>query len=597
MRNRTTLLRDLIPAVLPCVVCLTMAVFLLASPADAHTPPYHVGYVESANRNIRVHYETASASAMATQVLGFAETVWDVQIDQMGFYAPMARDASDNVFEGMWIYLVDSDHGMAAPTGDVPGTSWTDCTVDIIIPNSITQSMVETYVHHEVNHAVEMAMDCTEASFAYEQTTSAVTAILFPEDFLWTQYFLPTFQAMPHAGLDCTFFMSQDDYYYHYGAALFSVFLDEHYGGSENEGGAPGELLARIWEAARQDGTVTVGAGAPVSTTPNDPDLLEAMATVLGEQGVTLEEAFITFARWRYFVGDNDDGKHFANADLWTGSEVTVARSHTLAELPLVAGTVSNEPAEYGTSFVELELTGLEAPDGVVLDFQGSDLVRWHIDALAVSPSGTAEVQSLTVGSDGLGTLPLAGIATAERLVLVISALGDETHDADNPHCSMTYGFTYDLRVEDLETTPMVDTMTPGELDSGTTVLFTVQGSGFMPGLTAELQGPSAGEMVGIVTTTVVDDTTLTLEVTALPGTAAASYDLLLTNPNGLGATLTDALQIITPPEPVDPSSGCGCNATSGSDAGGGASIILVLLIWLLIDWRRPRKPCRGRPR
>lgn len=101
-----------------------------------------------------------------------------------------------------------------------------------------------------------------------------------------------------------------------------------------------------------------------------------------------------------------------------------------------------------------------------------------------------------------------------------------------------------------------------------------------------------------IASTNFIDDTTLTLEITSHAGAQAASYDLILTNPNGQEGTLTGALQVVLPPDPDEPNTGgCGCSATSGTSAGGGASLLGFLLIWLLIDWRRPRRPHRGRPR
>jgi MYXO-CTERM domain-containing protein len=188
----------------------------------------------------------------------------------------------------------------------------------------------------------------------------------------------------------------------------------------------------------------------------------------------------------------------------------------------------------------------------------------------------------------------MASLTGAERLVLVISALGGESHDADNPGCTVTHGFTYDLRTEDLETMPIPDTMTPGGLEAGTSALFTVQGMGFMPGLTAALVDAPADVFVSVIT--VVDPNTLTLEISTFATAAAATYDLRITNPNGQQGTLSAALQIVPPPAP-EGGGGCGCSATGPGHAGGGASLLLVLLIWLLVDWRRPRRPLRGRPR
>ncbi|MFH2009725.1 MAG: MYXO-CTERM sorting domain-containing protein [bacterium] len=571
MRTRTAL---------ALLVSVALAQLLLSSGARAQ--PAHVGYVESTVHPIRVHYPTASATTMAQAVLEFAEQSWDVQIDQMGFTAPKTVDASDNTIDALWIYLVSGDSGTSEPIGDVPGTSWTDCTTRVLIPVSLQPSLLEIYVYHEMNHALQMSMDCTEAYFAYENTTNAVTAMLFPSDILWTQYFLPTFQTYPHAGLDCTFFGDQNRAYYHYGAALFEVFLEEMYGDAD------GTMLSRFWEAARQDGTVTVSGMGPYASVPNEPDLLDAMQTVLGELGVDLGEAFAAFARWRYFVGDRDDGNHFENADHWVGSEVAVAQEHVLAELPILMATPDVFPMDYGTVYVELDLDGLDSPNGIVFSFDGTSAVRWHVDALAVANDFTAEVTTMELAADGTGELPLAGITDAVKVVFVISALGGETHEADSPNCQAAHGFSYGLRSEDLETMPIPDTLVPNELAPGETLDVVVEGVGFMNGLTAELTGTG----VRVTNVVVVNENTLNLTVTADATAPEESCDLVLTNPNGQEGLLIDAVSVVVAP---DPKSGCGCN-TDGSGAGGGA-LLFGLLVLLFIDWRRPRGPLRGRPR
>lgn len=545
----------------------------------ARAQPASVGHLDSGTYPIRVHYPTEAHASLAATVLAEAERTWEVEVVDMGFDPPMTEDASGTAAPGLWIYLVaDSEYAHAEPVSDLPGTPYTDCTTRVILPADLPEAYLPVYVAHECHHAMQMAVDCTEAPFAYENTTVAVTVLQFPEDALWLTYFLPAFQTSPHLGIDCTFFMDASRRYFHYGAALFQLFLDAWVGDGD------GRLLPRFWRAARQVGTVTVSGGSPYSSAPNEPDLLEAIAVVLEEEGTSLHAAFAEFALWRFFVGADDDGAHFEHGDLWVGGEVQVGTRHLVSQLPLENAAPADLPQDYGTAYVELDLTGIEPPLGVAFTFAGDTGTSWHVDALRVAADGSVTVEPVTLDGVGQGGARHGALAGASRLVWAITALGGEDHDADFPGCTEGHSFTYGLRLMDTDTAPTITQIDPARLARGRSHGLTVTGTGFLPGITASVEGTG----VQVFSVEHLDETTVhvvvTVEDTAEPGPRT----LVLTNPNGHLARAEDGLTVLA----GEPKSGCACQgAPQGHPL---MPLGLLVLGWL---FSRRRRPPRGRPR
>jgi hypothetical protein len=188
-----------------------------------------------------------------------------------------------------------------------------------------------------------------------EHRVSRLSALADPSD-------MPVFRR--HADLPaisrrarCAFPTDQESLWYHYGAALFWLFLEDAHGQGD------GKLLAKIWQAARQNGTV-VSPGNALLDVPNEPDVLDAITTVTGEP---LANVMSEFAVWRHFVGARDDGEHFAHASQWFGADATIDTTRALAELPIVDAMPSVPLAAYGTSYIERS-TGLAAGNPTPVD-------------------------------------------------------------------------------------------------------------------------------------------------------------------------------------------------------------------------------------
>jgi hypothetical protein len=556
---------------------------LPAAGASVSAQPASVGHLDSASYPIRVHYPTEAHATVAATVLAEAELTWEAEVVQMGFEPPMTEDASGAAIVGLWIYLVaGSEYAHGEPISDIPGTPYTDCTTRVILPADLPASYLPIYVAHESNHAMQMAVDCVESPFAYENTTVAVTTVLFPEESMWLTYFLPAFQVNPHLGIDCTFFMDQTRRYYHYGAALFQVFLDEWIGDGD------GRLFPRFWRAARQVGSVTVSGGSPYSSTPNEPDLLDGIAAVLEEEGSSLHEAFVEFAVWRFFVGEYDDGAHFSSGALWTGREVQVATSHALADLPLAGAVPSTLPQDYGTTYVELDVSGLQPPMGVAFSFSGESSATWSVDALRVGEDGSVARERVPIDAQGQGQLGHGSLSGVERIVWAITALGGEDHDSDRPDCTVGHDLNYGIALVDTDTSPTIEQIDPTRLRRGQSHGLTVTGTGFLPGITAEVEGDG----VQVFSVERLSATSLHVVVVVTDEAAAGPRSLVLSNPNGHQARAEDALTVVI----ESPKSGCGCQGAGEAEGSAPLVLLLLLCVGALFHGRR-RGPAQGRPR
>ncbi len=540
----------------------------------ASAEPAWDGYVDSTVYPIRVHYTNSAGLSKAQEALGYAESSWQIQVEEMGFTGSTTEDATGNRIPGLWIFLdPNATYDHAEPIGDNPDTSWTDCTMRVVVASLSPVSYFEMVVYHEMNHALEMTADCGEAGFAFENTTVAVTTLIWPDDRVFGEYFLPAFQTYPHHGLDCTFRGDANRGYYHYGASLFQLFCEDHYGNYD------GTLLSAIWEAAKQDGTVTVAGYSVNMDVPNNPHLMTAVETALA--GPTFDEAFVEFARWRYFVGLRDDGEHFTDGSLWAGGEVALESEWTLADLPLTTEVPENLPNEYGSVYVTLDLDAIDDEHGVRFAVQADPNLTWNVDVLLLHPNGTADVQTLTLEADNSGEVILEDLVGYDQALFIVSNLGDGTHQPDAPDCNVGATFYYDLEQVATSVPPQITEVDPAELLTGADHHVWVYGAGFVDGATVAFDSAFDSADVTVTAVTFIDESTLSVDLTVAADAAPGPVAATVTNPNTLSDTLPSAITLVAPA--VDePKDGCSC-ASSTTTSTSATSSNPTHLHWLLL--------------
>jgi len=107
------------------------------------------------------------------------------------------------------------------------------------------------------------------------------------------------------------------------------------------------------------------------------------------------------------------------------------------------------------------------------------------------------------------------------------------------PDATQSFTLTVDRR-------PTVTSVSPPVVAVGATVPVTVTGTGFDPGATVTLRGPTPGVRASQVT--VVDATTITARITASVAAAPGEYSVRVADPDGLDAKCTTCFSVIPAP-------------------------------------------------
>jgi hypothetical protein len=513
-------------------LALIVSLSVVGASALAQSPlPSSVGYVESATLPIRVYYSDALKVDFAGQVLADAEKSWANQVGVMGFAAPTTVDDNLNPVPGMRFYLQSSEGYLAypLPVADVSSTPQTDCATVVVLSQDLPDWYRGSVVSHGFNHGLQFSSDCIEAPWAYEQITMSVNLTEYPDDPTYSMM-LASFQKEPFRPV----MYVDEGSYYHYGASLFSYFLDHHYGQGD------GKLLGSFWNAALQDGTVDFSDGYPTSSTPNDPDLLDAIKAVLLSQNVAFDDALTTFSVNRYFTGKFDDGAHIPGAGAWTGSEIASDAHYHFDQLPVENAIPTNPPYDLGASYVFFELVPTYSPAAIRIKFTGGTGASWRATVLGVGTGDAVEQpMALDAGLTGSVMVPLA--AGMERLVLVVTNLGTAAFQAEGSTAPTIYAYSAAL----LDCSPMTIASTSSStLTSGNSETLTITGTGFPPAqtLTAVVSGD------GVTTSNIVrrDSTTLDVTFKVSENADGGKRDLTIQNECGGTATAAKLLEVDT---------------------------------------------------
>ncbi len=332
-------------------------------PEDA-VPCEHPGgwplSITSERRPIVVHYQAEGDAAVARQVVDLLELSWDVEVDGLGFTAPLpdgglCGDTDDfDVF--LWRGHVESFVDVLEENPDTP---WDDLFSYMLIdawgPYGGTELPVT--VAHEFNHACQASDDWYDSSFIFEATATFMEKVVFPEDDDWLKP-VADFQDRPHWSLD------HDDGYetwFMYGAALYLQFLREQYFGGD------AAFVARMWKGMRQP------RFRSEAQWENEPDYADSLDVLLGEAAppTTFLDTIPEFARWRR-----------AFEGLPPASDGAIDLSATP---PPVTHALRRPPALIGTAYVDV--SGLaEASEGGAVTAALTDHehpgVAWVLQAL-----------------------------------------------------------------------------------------------------------------------------------------------------------------------------------------------------------------------
>lgn len=285
----------------------------------------------SALRPLTVHYPRLNNETKALEMIALLEESWDVQVDTLGFTAPLddqgncGADSNYDVF--IWPGI---GGGFVSSVNSNPATPYEDYSTYMAmdIAGAAGGELLDTFMAHEFNHAVQASDDWEEDGQHYEAGATFAEALVYPDEDDWF-YEMRDFQNNPQWSV---FFDDFGATWYTYAAAMYLHYLYDRY--------YPGDpaFYARIWRGTRSN----VGDARP--------DYFDAIRQLLlTERGVTLDESILEFQQWRWFVAEFDDGAHFTKGADWP--HTVVVTDLDAAAIPLV------QPLDamiYGANFVRV---------------------------------------------------------------------------------------------------------------------------------------------------------------------------------------------------------------------------------------------------
>ena len=513
---------------------------------------------------IRVSFARPEEEASAETVLAAAVTAYQKEVLQWGFWPPPLEPGAGPYR----IYLDDTGMGAGAYTSpylENTATPQSDAFSYIVVDRANRPEWLRTTVAHEFNHACQLAMDAYEVRAFFENTATYVETQVYPQDVAMTEVYLPFFQGQPFRPLE--YMNAADSDLYEYGGALWILFLEATYGHSDPR------WIRRVWEASVQTSLV------------NEPDYMDALDEILVDQG-GLPAAVQSFARARFFVGEDGDGRHIPGAELWTGSEVSRVRTLSTEEIPLAG--MMRVPAQVwpqpnGCNYIVLNVTQIPAAP-VRFSFHGDRSLDWSVQVMETRDGQDATYLSMPLDADGSGRLS-RDVSELDQAVLVVCQMAGEGYD---PDFQAWYGGEYTWSMGLDRPPPTVTSITPDHVAPGTHGLGAViRGAGFASG--DGLSVRASGASVTMAVERVVSDSEIRVTLFALPEAELGERDVIVTNPDGAQGTGIHLLTVApdTPDETPEPVQGCSCRTGDAEAPTSPPALFLLLSVGLLLRSRR----------
>jgi MYXO-CTERM domain-containing protein len=523
---------------------------------------------DSAVLPIRVSWSTPAQEALARAVLDTAEISWQVETGDYGFTPPPIEPGADR-----YRIFVDSTGGFGAaytaPYAENPATDWTDCYSYIVVDPANPPVSVGATVAHELNHAMQSALDCTEVTTFMENTSTYIMSQVFPAALGETIAYMPYFQSVPWRALDYMNPGASD--LYEYGGALFAIYLGETWG----SGNGP-VFLREIWEDCRQ------------TDRHNSRTYYDAVAHLVGEAGgpATMPEILTDFSESRFFAGRWDDGHHLAGAASFPA--VATAAAWAVADLPVRGARPesSEAPAPYGVNHVLVDLT--DEPYPLRIDFTGATTTRWAVRAVRAGDGAVLRDDVPIDPTTQAGTLDVDP-AGQRSLVLVIENLGAPGYSPNDREWPTA---TYSYSIERLIPPPTITGADPAAVAQGAAdVQVEILGSGFAGGVDfAVAFDDPAVHVLGVLG---ARPTAVTVVLDVDADAALGPKTVTVTNSGGAQAS-GPGVTVVAAPTPdggTGPADGGGCGCRTGRGPRGAAGLALLGLLVGVARRRRRLAP------
>lgn len=516
-------------------------------------------FLDSENYPVRVYYDDVTLLNLAQTVLNAAEHSWQTQIVEWRWYAPPIETP-----EGRYrLYVTTSGMGgggYTAPLGPWPKTEWDDCVSYIVIDRENGEHSVAAVVAHELNHAMQAAMDCLEPSSFWENTASYMMLAVYPGAIWYVRYFLESFQVAPHWSV----VDGNQNSAYWYGGFIWPYFLSSAYANEWNNG----SYMREIWERAMQSSNFST----------NDPDCLDAIDAQLRAYNETnLEEAFHEFSRARFFIDDylNPDYSLLPHADQLAPAPTLAGTLMVMADPQKITVPKSIWPKPLGVNYWILQ-TPANFTRNMTLEVVTKDEALWHFQLIHLN--GDPAVQHFEGNGPRFSFTfdPLPG----GRQLLIVEHMANATF---NPNFVPRDGTEYTLSLHSTIPLPRITAVTPGLVYDGTEVILNVYGENLLEGCTFSFIPDQSFEVLEIIGTT---ETQRKLRVKIPRGALVGGYTVEVTNPDGGSFRLENAFSVVSNPDASSSENGCSC-----SHPGHGRStywgLSFAVLVFVLLRRRR----------
>ncbi len=325
-----------------------------------------------------IRYQKKQDQKKAQEVRQYLEKSWEIQVEKLGFRPPFSYSVNKSGHLNVFLQR----GGDTAVEGIYPVEKkdvWWDAyqvTISIDAWGDYAGDILDSTMAHEFNHTLHAAYDWFETAGFFETSATYIQDKVFPEDNDYLKQIVD-FQRHPDWSID-----RNDDYetWFMYGASLYLFFLEDSYFKKNPQ------FLAQIWEGSRNSPRpIDPKTSLPAPET-NEPDWIDALEKIL-PPGKNYADTVVEFARWRFYTGSYDDGKHFHDAHLQKiegGVYIKKKLSGSFQKYK------SSGPMLLGTEYIELECPNEK--DKINIRFTGDNRVRWVIQAMpALTPNSDGE--------------------------------------------------------------------------------------------------------------------------------------------------------------------------------------------------------------
>jgi uncharacterized protein (TIGR03382 family) len=352
--------------------------------AAALARPDALGSVEAERHPIRCHFEVVSDRSRCVTLLTYADLAWDVQVDTLGFAAPLPDGdlGGDDLLD---IYLgtsvsggageawVDCDGGDGTCTDADPTDGRAGAPSFVVIDARTSDADLPGYMVHEFNHTTQYATDYAEPFLSVWEGTAVSAEMWTLPDVDPSISDIADYQATPwvSAVLQDGYFLEEEGLtsWYEYGAMVWVRWYDARYGDGS------GTSAAALWRDMTQEGYGT------------EPDVLDVW--------VDWETDLLAFAADRARMGTTEGPAWLTFA----GERAAVTKDGTLT---LGSFTPSRAPYPLGAVYWDI-------PAGFAgtVSLDGDPAVRWGMVVVGAVPTETTDTVLSVHGPATLGVVNL----------------------------------------------------------------------------------------------------------------------------------------------------------------------------------------------